>query len=80
MHPPWLWGQHLPLDRGDRVVEPRITAAALDHLLLCGSELLQNLLIDTARRLLLDSCRYRSGRAGPGEPLRRLPVLSSLSF
>ena len=80
MHPPWLWGQHLPLDRSDRVVEPRITAAALAPLLLCSRELMQSLSIDTAMRLLLDSCRYRSGRAGPGEPLRRLPVLSSLLF
>ena len=36
--------------RGDLVAEPRITAAALTHLLLCSRELLQNLLIDTARR------------------------------
>ena len=36
--------------RGDRVAEPRITAAALAHLLFCSRELLQNLLIDTARR------------------------------
>jgi len=36
--------------RGDRVAEPRITAAALALLLLCSRELLQNLLIDTARR------------------------------
>ena len=36
--------------RGDRVAEPRITAAALAHLLLCSRELLQNLLIDTASR------------------------------
>ena len=36
--------------RGDLVVEPRITAAALAHLLFCSRELLQNLLIDTARR------------------------------
>ena len=36
--------------RGDRVAEPRITSAALAHLLLCSRELLQNLLIDTARR------------------------------
>ncbi len=34
--------------RGDLVAEPRITAAALAHLLLCSRELLQNLLIDTA--------------------------------
>jgi hypothetical protein len=36
--------------RGDLVAEPRITAAAMAHLLLCSQELLQNLLIDTARR------------------------------
>ncbi|MEI7951967.1 MAG: hypothetical protein WCH37_04725 [Synechococcaceae cyanobacterium ELA182] len=36
--------------RGARVAEPRITAAALAHLLLCSRDLLQNLLIDTARR------------------------------
>jgi hypothetical protein len=36
--------------RGDLVAEPRITAAALAHLLFCSRELLQNLLIDTARR------------------------------
>lgn len=36
--------------RGDLVAEPRVTAAALAHLLLSSRELLQNLLIDTARR------------------------------
>ena len=36
--------------RCDKVAEPRITAAALAYLLLCSRELLQNLLIDTARR------------------------------
>jgi hypothetical protein len=36
--------------RGHLVAEPRITAAALAHLLLCSRELLQNLLIDTAKR------------------------------
>ena len=40
----------LVLSRGDLVAEPRITAAAMAHLLLCSRELLQNLLIDTARR------------------------------
>ena len=40
----------LVLSRGDLVAEPRITVAALAHLLLCSRELLQNLLIDTARR------------------------------
>jgi hypothetical protein len=37
-------------NRRDRVAEPRITAAATAHLLLCSRELLLNLLIDTARR------------------------------
>jgi hypothetical protein len=32
------------------VAEPRITAVALAHLLLCSRELQQNLLIDTASR------------------------------
>ncbi|MCX5958378.1 MAG: hypothetical protein NT053_00520 [Cyanobacteria bacterium] len=36
--------------RGDRVAEPRITASALAHLLICSRELLQSQLIDTARR------------------------------
>ena len=36
--------------RRDQVAEPRITAAAMAHLLLCSRELLLNLLIDTARR------------------------------
>jgi hypothetical protein len=41
----------LAQNRGDRVAEPWITAAALAHLLLCSREILQKLLIDTARRL-----------------------------
>ncbi len=36
--------------RGDLAAEPRVTAATLAHLLLSSRELLQNLLIDTARR------------------------------
>ena len=36
--------------RGDRVAKPQITASALAYMLLCSRELLQNLLIDTARR------------------------------
>ena len=36
--------------RADLVAEPRITGAALAHLLLCRGYLLHNLLIDTARR------------------------------
>lgn len=36
--------------RGDQVAEPRVTAALLVHLLVSSQELLQNLLIDNARR------------------------------
>jgi hypothetical protein len=36
--------------RGGLVAEPKVTAALLAHLLVSSRELLQNLLIDTARR------------------------------
>ena len=36
--------------RCDLVAEPKVTAALLAHLLVSSKELLQNLLIDTARR------------------------------
>ncbi|MCP9901948.1 hypothetical protein KBZ12_15415 [Cyanobium sp. Cruz CV13-4-11] len=36
--------------RGDLVAEPKVTAALLAHVLVSSRELLQNLLIDTARR------------------------------
>ena len=36
--------------RGDRVAEPRLTGAWMAHLLISSRALLQNLLIDTARR------------------------------
>jgi len=36
--------------RGDRVAEPRLTGTWMGHLLISSKELLQNLLIDTARR------------------------------
>ena len=36
--------------RGDLVAEPKVTAALMVHLLVSSRELLQNLLIDTARR------------------------------
>ena len=36
--------------RGDLVAEPKVTAALMAHLLVSSRELLQNLLIDTARR------------------------------
>jgi len=39
--------------RGDRVGEPKVTAALLAHLLISSRELLQNLLIDTAQRPVL---------------------------
>ena len=35
---------------GDRVYEPKFTAALLAHMLVSSRELLQNLLIDTAQR------------------------------
>jgi hypothetical protein len=36
--------------RGDRVEEPRLTGTWMAHLLISSSELLHNLLIDTAQR------------------------------
>ena len=36
--------------RGDLVAEPKLTGTWMAHLLICSKELLQNLLIDTARR------------------------------
>jgi len=36
--------------RGDRVAEPKVTAALLAHLLISSREFHQNLLIDTAQR------------------------------
>jgi hypothetical protein len=36
--------------RGDRVAEPRLTGTWMAHLLICSTELLHNLLIDTAKR------------------------------
>ena len=36
--------------RGDLVAEPRLTGTWMAHLLISSRELLQNLLIDTARR------------------------------
>ena len=36
--------------RGDRIAEPKLTGAWLAHLLISSSELLQNLLIESARR------------------------------
>lgn len=36
--------------RGDLVEEPKVTAAFMAHLLISSKELVQNLLIDTARR------------------------------
>jgi len=35
--------------RGDGLAEPRLTGTWLAHLLICSKELLQNLLIDTAK-------------------------------
>ncbi|MFU8885453.1 MAG: hypothetical protein ACNA8O_08350 [Cyanobacteriota bacterium] len=36
--------------RGDHVAEPKLTGTWMAHLLISSTELLQNLLIDTARR------------------------------
>ena len=36
--------------RGDAVAEPRLTGTWMAHLLISSRELLQNMLIDTARR------------------------------
>ena len=36
--------------RGDAAAEPELTGTWLAHLLICSSELLQNLLIESARR------------------------------
>jgi len=42
--------QRISLCRSDRVAEPRLTGTWMAHLLVSSRELLQNLLIDTARR------------------------------
>ncbi|MFN7897908.1 MAG: hypothetical protein ACK5Q6_17455 [Cyanobacteriota bacterium] len=42
--------QRISRCRGDRVAEPRLTGTWMAHLLISSRELLQNLLIDTARR------------------------------
>ena len=42
--------QRISRCRGDRVAEPRLTGTWMAHLLISSTELLQNLLIDTAKR------------------------------
>ena len=42
--------QRISRCKGDRVAEPRLTGTWMAHLLISSSELLQNLLIDTAKR------------------------------
>lgn len=42
--------QRISRCRGDRVAEPRLTGTWMAHLLISGTELLQNLLIDTVKR------------------------------
>ena len=44
-------GRAIDRCRGDANAEPRQTGAWMAHLLICGTELLHNLLIDTARKL-----------------------------
>jgi len=60
----WLW----PDCRGDRVAEPKITAALLVHLLVSTRELLQNQLIDTAHRpgLLIAAAKPYGDQPGRG--------------
>jgi hypothetical protein len=54
--------------RGDRVAEPKVTAALLAHLLVSTRELLQNLLIDTAHRpgLLIAAAKPDGDQPGRG--------------
>jgi hypothetical protein len=42
--------QRMSRCRGDRVAEPRLTGTWMAHLLISSTELLHNLLIDTAKR------------------------------
>jgi hypothetical protein len=42
--------QAIGRSRGDAAAEPRLTGTWMAHLLISSSELLHNLLIDTARR------------------------------
>jgi hypothetical protein len=42
--------QAISRSRGDLVAEPKLTGTWMAHLLISSRELLQNLLIDTARR------------------------------
>lgn len=52
--------------RGDRLAEPRVTAALLAHLLVSSAELLQNLLIDTATPPQRIAGSSRTGSDSPG--------------
>ncbi len=56
----------LAAGRGDRVAECKITAALMAHLLLSSRELLQNLLIDTARPPMV----LKAGPKPDGDPSR----------
>jgi hypothetical protein len=60
--------QRISRCRGDRVAEPRLTGTWMAHLLICSRELLQSLLIDTARRprLLMDAAEPDRDPSGRG--------------
>ena len=52
--------------RGDLVAEPKLTGTWMAHLLISSKELLQNLLIDTARRPRSLLARPEPARDSPG--------------
>ena len=58
--------QRISRCRGDRVAEPRLTGTWMAHLLVSSRELLQNLLIDTARRPRLLMVAAEPERDPPG--------------
>jgi hypothetical protein len=58
--------QRISRCRGDRVAEPRLTGTWMAHLLVSSRELLQNLLIDTARRPRLLMVAVEPERDPPG--------------
>jgi hypothetical protein len=52
--------------RGDREAEPQLTGTWMAHLLISSRELLQNLLIDTARRPRSRVASPEPGHDSPG--------------
>ncbi len=59
--------------RGFRLAEPKVMAALLAHLLVSSRELLQNLLIDTARRPRLLMAAAEPDGTRPAEALSLEP-------